>query len=90
MKFAEITRVIEPKLVSVSDEEAANVLPDIVDALFLRIMGNQRVTMRTYGMDESRAVEFTTRIFSNCQNDMSNYLRVPTQEKLCQIIQAGF
>ena len=62
-------------------------LPEIVDALFVRIMGNQKVTMKTYGMDENRADEFATFIFNNYQGDMSNYPRVPTLDELKQIIQ---
>lgn len=54
--------------------------------LFIRIMGNQRVTMKTYGMDENRADEFAEFIFNNYQKDMGNYLRVPTLEELKQII----
>lgn len=86
-EFAEIARVMDPKLSAVSDEEAAKALPEIVDALFVRIMGNQRVTMKTYGMDETRADEFATFIFNNYQGDMSNYPRVPTLDELKQIIQ---
>ena len=85
-EFAQIARIISPSLVTVSETEAATVLPDLIDSLFLRIMGNQRVTMKTYGMDESRAEEFASFIFHNYQKDMSNYLRIPTQEELYQII----
>jgi len=85
-EFAEITRVIRPDMAGASDEAAANALPEIVDELFLRIMGNQKVTMKTYGMDENRSDEFATFIFNNYQGDMSNYLRVPTLEELKQII----
>lgn len=86
-EFAQIARVIAPELAAVSDAKAAEALPDIIDKLFVRIMGNQRVTMKTYGMDETRADEFAEFIFHNYQKDMSNYLRVPTQEELYAIIQ---
>lgn len=69
-----------------TDVEAAEALPDIVDRLFFRIMGNQRITMKTYGMKESNVDEFAAFIFDNYQNDMSNYLRIPTQEELKGII----
>ncbi len=87
-EFAQVARVLSPALVTAPEAEAAAALPDLVDALFLRLMGNQRVTMKTYGMDESRAGEFSSFIFHNYQADMSNYLRVPTQEELDQIIAA--
>ena len=86
-EFAQIARVIAPELNTVSDAEAAEALPDIIDKLFVRIMGNQRVTMKTYGMDENRADEFAEFIFHNYQKDMSNYLRVPAMEELKAIIQ---
>ncbi len=85
-EFAEIARILDPMLVTVSDEEAAAIFPDLVDKLFIRLMGNKRVTMKTYGMDENRADEFSEFIFKNYQNDMKNYLRVPTLEELKQII----
>ena len=85
-EFAQIARVIAPELAAVSDAEAAEALPEIIDKLFVRIMGNQRVTMKTYGMDETRADEFAEFIFHNYQKDMSNYLRVPTMEELKSII----
>lgn len=87
MEFAQIARVIAPELAAASDAEAAEALPEIIDKLFVRIMGNQRVTMKTYGMDENRADEFAEFIFHNYQKDMSNYLRVPTMEELKAIIQ---
>ena len=87
-EFAQVARLLSPALVAAPEAEAAAALPDLVDALFLRLMGNQRVTMKTYGMDERHAREFSAFIFSNYQNDMSNYLRVPTQEELDQIIAA--
>ena len=87
-EFAQVARVLSPALVTAPEAEAAAALPDLVDALFLRLMGNQRVTMKTYGMDESRAGECSSFIFHNYQADMSNYLRVPTQEELDQIIAA--
>jgi len=86
-EFAQIARVIAPELAAASDAEAAEALPEIIDKLFVRIMGNQRVTMKTYGMDENRADEFAEFIFHNYQKDMSNYLRVPTMEELKAIIQ---
>ena len=86
-EFAQIARVIAPELAAASDAEAAGTLPDIIDKLFVRIMGNQRVTMKTYGMDENRADEFAEFIFHNYQKDMSNYLRVPSMEELKAIIQ---
>lgn len=85
-EFAEIARILDPMLITCSEEEAANAFPEIVDKLFVRIMGNQRVTMKTYGMDESRADEFAEFIYHNYQNDMANYLRVPTLEELKHII----
>ena len=86
-EFAQIARVIAPELAAASDAEAAEALPEIIYKLFVRIMGNQRVTMKTYGMDENRADEFAEFIFHNYQKDMSNYLRVPTMEELKAIIQ---
>ena len=86
-EFAQIARVIAPELAAASDAEAAEALPEIIDKLFVRIMGNQRVTMKTYGMDENRADEFAEFIFHNYQKDMSNYLRVPAMEELKAIIQ---
>ena len=87
-EFAQISRAISPELSAASDSVAANALPDLIDDLFQRIMGNQRVTMKTYGMDASRADEFASFIFDNYQNDMRNYLRVPTKEELREIIYA--
>ena len=87
-EFAQISRVISPNLCAASEVEAANALPDLIDNLFQRIMGNQRVTMKTYGMDASRAEEFASFIFDNYQNDMSNYLRIPTRKELQDIIYA--
>ena len=86
-EFAQIARVIAPELAAASDAEAAEALPEIIDKLFVRIIGNQRVTMKTYGMDENRADEFAEFIFHNYQKDMSNYLRVPAMEELKAIIQ---
>jgi len=85
-EFAELARILEPKMHTVSDKQAAKEFPDLIDKLFLRVMGNRRVTMRTYGMDESRADEFAEFIFNNYQKDMDNYLRKPTLEELKQII----
>lgn len=87
-EFAELARILDPKLVNMSDDEAAKTFPDLIDSLFLRAMGNQKVTMKSYGMDESRADEFATFIFDNYQKDMDNYLRKPTLEELKQIIQS--
>ena len=85
-EFAELARIISPDLISSPDPAAAAALPDLVDALFQRILGNQPVTLRTYGMPEARAREFSDFIFDNYQGDMQNYLRVPTREELYQII----
>ena len=85
-EFSKIAKAIYPELSRATDVEAAEALPDIVDRLFFRIMGNQRITMKTYGMKESNVDEFAAFIFDNYQNDMSNYLRIPTQEELKGII----
>lgn len=85
-EFAEIARVLDPTLITRTDAEAAAIFPDLVENLFVRIMGNQRVTMKTYGMDENRADEFAEFIYKNYQADMANYLRVPTLDELKELI----
>ncbi len=85
---ARIARLFDRELQSADDVTAALALPDALDRLFERILP-EKITMKTYGMDESRAEEFADFIFDNYQGDMANYMKKPTREDIRMLVRAS-
>jgi len=84
-QLATIARLFDRKLLTADDNTAAFALPDLLDGLFERILG-ERVSMRTYGLKEEQFASFADFIFENYQGDMGNYCKVPTREDIHYLV----
>lgn len=84
-QFATIARLFDRSLTAADDWAAAFALPDLLDSLFQRILG-ERVTMSGYGLRPEQAAPFADFIFENYQGDMGNYCKVPTREDIHYLV----
>ena len=80
-QFASIARLFDKHLLAADDKTAADALPELIDSLFTRILG-ERVTMRTYGLQSDQLPCFADFIYENYKGDMSNYCKVPSREDI--------
>ena len=84
-KFAEVACMFDPSLKTLTEEEQAYALPDILDNLFTKIAG-EKMTMTKYGMTEEKIPAVVDMAFHNYKGDLSRHPRVPTEEELTELI----
>lgn len=78
-QLAAIAHLFDPSLRLTTNSKAAQALPDLLDQLFERILG-ERVTMKSCGLREDQLESFADFIYENYQGDMGNYCKKPTRE----------
>lgn len=86
-KFAEVACIFDPSLKDKTITEQANALPDILDNLFSRIIG-QKLTMRDYGLTEDKIEAVVDMALSNYSGDVSRHPRLADRDELAALIRA--
>ena len=86
-KYAETACILKPELAGLSEEEQAYALPDILEDLFGRIIG-EKLTMASYGLTEDRIADVVSMAFTSYSGDLSRSPRVPSEEELTELIRS--
>ena len=86
-RFAEIACIFKPELKDLSEEEQAHALPDILEELFSRIIG-EKITMASYGLTEDKIDDVIKMAFTSYHGDLSRSPRVPNEEELKELIRS--
>lgn len=86
-KFAEVACMFDPSLQTRSIGEQAAKLPDILEQLFQKIIG-EPLTMKSYGLREDQVEAVADMALSNYKGDVSRHPKVATKAELISIIKS--
>ncbi len=84
-KFAEVACIFDPALKEKTISEQAAALPDLLDDLFSRIIG-QRLTMADFGLKENQIEAVAHMALHNYSGDISRHPRIASRDDLIAII----
>lgn len=89
-KYAKVAELVDPSIATLSVEEKAAMLPDLLDNLFTEILGGEKVNMRTYGLKEEQMEDVLNLVMERYYGDCELHPKVPTREDLLAVIKESF
>lgn len=84
-KFAKVARIFKPELAALPEAEQAAALPDMLEELFDRIIG-EHLTMSSYGLTADMVEKMAELALTNYNGDVTRHPKVATKEELMEII----
>jgi alcohol dehydrogenase class IV len=86
--FARIMEILEPEVSDKNEEEKAGRLADVLDELWVRILG-EKITCSYYGLTADRVEEMSEAVLKCYYSDCLNHPKIPTKKDLVEIIESS-
>lgn len=84
-KFAKVACMFDASLSTLTVEQQAAKLPDLLEALFLKLL-KEPLTMRSYGLSEDKIEVVAELALSNYKGDVTRHPKIANKEALVNII----